>query len=326
MSVGRCIEMGIFHIANVPANRTVDRLGGTSQRLLLDHADFVALDFETASADFASICQIGIVKFRDGAVVETLNTLVNPEDWFDGFNVGIHGIHAEDVVNALIFPEIYVRLRVLLEGEVVVTHTHFDRTALRQVFEKYSLESFSTEWLDSAKVARRAWPERFATTGYGLANVARFLGIAFKHHDALEDARSAGEVVLSAMRATDMSFHQMRICAKRESLGVIVQPGNPNGSLHGEVVVFTGALSMPHHESAALAAKHGCEVAAGVTKHTSILVVGAQDIRMLAKGMLKSSKHRKAETLIKAGQSLRIIQETDFVAMCNENGAESLAA
>jgi hypothetical protein len=106
------------------------------------------------------------------------------------------------------------------------------------------LEPFSTEWLDSAKVARRARPERFAKTGYGLANITGFLGIEFKHHDALEDARGAGEVILSAMRATDMSFHEMRICAKRGSLGVIVQAGNPNGSLYGEVVVFTGALSI----------------------------------------------------------------------------------
>lgn len=42
--------------------------------------------------------------------------------------------------------------------------------------------------LDSAMIVRRAWPEQFGQRGWGLANVAIFLGIRFRHHDALEDA------------------------------------------------------------------------------------------------------------------------------------------
>ena len=42
-----------------------------------------------------------------------------------------------------------------------------------------------------------------------------------------------------------------------------------------------------------------------------MLVVGDQDIKKLA-GHEKSSKHRKAEALILAGQSIRILRETDF--------------
>jgi DNA polymerase-3 subunit epsilon len=60
-----------------------------------------------------------------------------------------------------------------------------------------------------------------------------------------------------------------------------------------------------------LAAKIGCRVEDGVNKQTSLLVVGDQDIKKLA-GHEKSSKHRKAEALILAGQSIRILRETDF--------------
>jgi DNA polymerase-3 subunit epsilon len=60
-----------------------------------------------------------------------------------------------------------------------------------------------------------------------------------------------------------------------------------------------------------MAAKVGCEVAPGVTKKTTILVVGDQDIKKLA-GHEKSSKHRKAEELALAGKRIRIIQESDF--------------
>ena len=53
-----------------------------------------------------------------------------------------------------------------------------------------------------------------------------------------------------------------------------------------------------------------------VTKKTTILVVGDQDLR-LTKGQEKSSKHRKCEQLIAAGQTIKIVRETDFTSMCS---------
>ena len=44
---------------------------------------FNSIDVETANADRASICQIGIVRVRDGKIQDQWQTLVNPEDWFD---------------------------------------------------------------------------------------------------------------------------------------------------------------------------------------------------------------------------------------------------
>jgi hypothetical protein len=91
---------------------------------------------------------------------------------------------------------------------------------------------------------------------------------------------------------------------------------NPEGYLFGEVLVFTGALGIPRREVADIAAKIGCTLADGVTKDTTILVVGDQDVKKLA-GHDKSSKHRTAESLIKKGQALRIIRESDFKELVN---------
>jgi DNA polymerase-3 subunit epsilon len=55
-------------------------------------ADFIALDIETANADFASICSIGLVHFKGAEVFKSLTILVDPEDHFDPLNIGIHGI------------------------------------------------------------------------------------------------------------------------------------------------------------------------------------------------------------------------------------------
>jgi DNA polymerase-3 subunit epsilon len=76
-------------------------------------------------------------------------------------------------------------------------------------------------------------------------------------------------------------------------------------------LVFTGALTIPRHEAAGCAAEMGCEVDEDVTKRTTILVVGDQDVQRLA-GHKKSRKHRKAEELIRKGQAIRILRETDF--------------
>ena len=54
--------------------------------------DFIAIDVETANADMASICQVGLVKYEDGVLSDEWNTYVDPEDYFDGINVSIHGI------------------------------------------------------------------------------------------------------------------------------------------------------------------------------------------------------------------------------------------
>lgn len=65
------------------------------------------------------------------------------------------------------------------------------------------------------------------------------------------------------------------------------------------------------HDAAVVAANAGCQVDDNVTKHTTLLVVGDQDIRKLA-GHEKSSKHRKAEEHIRHGQCIRIVGESDF--------------
>jgi DNA polymerase-3 subunit epsilon len=161
---------------------------------------------------------------------------------------------------------------------------------------------------------RRAWPA-FARKGYGLANVTKHLNIQFRHHNAKEDARAAGEVLLRAMAETGFTVEQWldRTAKPINPLSTVPvsRPGNPDGSLFGEKLALTGALSMPRREAADMAAAAGCEVDDGVTKYTTVLVVGDQDIARLL-GHEKSSKHRKAEELMAQGQGIRIIGESDF--------------
>ncbi len=167
---------------------------------------FNAIDVETANAAPSSICQIGIVHVRDGKIQDQVSILVNPEERFNSFNIRIHGIDEQAVKDSMTLPQVHGELRERLSGTALVSHTAFDRVALNGAMDKYGIEVIRTTWLDSAMIARRAWPEKYRRRGWNLANVAGDLGIIFRHHDALEDARAAGEIVLRACRHTGLDI------------------------------------------------------------------------------------------------------------------------
>ncbi|HNS00841.1 MAG TPA: exonuclease domain-containing protein [Anaerolineae bacterium] len=127
-----------------------------------------------------------------------------------------------------------------------------NRVAIAKVTAKHRLSQPDCQWIDTARVARRAWPE-FSQRGYGLRNVAEKLGIDFQHHDAQEDARAAGEILIRAIQATGIDlltwFDRVKMpLDSGAASGRIMREGNPEGALYGEIVVFTGALSISRNE------------------------------------------------------------------------------
>lgn len=277
---------------------------------------YLALDVETANSDYSSLCQIGIAEFDNGQIVNQWSSLINPEEYFDFFNIEIHGINEETVKDAPTFKEVYDELNSWLSNRVAVHHMPFDRIAITRACEKYNLESVHPIWLDSAKIARRTW-EQFAYKGFGLSNLAGFLNIEFDHHNALEDAIAAGKVVHEASNIVGLTIDEWvervekPLTIYKDGSTTIKLDGNPEGPLFSEQVVFTGTLSLTRAEAGKLAAELGCNVTNSVTKKTTMLVVGNQDTYRLA-GFDKSSKHRKAEELVKKGVKIKILSEQDF--------------
>lgn len=276
--------------------------------------NFIAIDVETANANLSSICQIGLAFYENGKLVNTWSTLLNPEEYFDPINISIHGINSSDVEDSPKLIEKYDELKSMIKNATLVSHMSFDRVAMYRAFEKYNLKDLNNSWIDSAKVVRRTWSE-LSKKGYGLANVASMLNIKFNHHDALEDAIACGEILIKALEKSSMTLSDMQIRITQSIDGSnnsrISLTGNVDGSLHGEVLVFTGALLIPRKEAAKIAADAGCDVSANMKKSVTILVIGDQDTTKLA-GHEKSTKHRKAEDLIDKGQSIKIIGESDF--------------
>lgn len=287
------------------------------------YMNFVAIDVETANADIASICQVGIARYENGFLAEEWKSYIDPETYFCGVNISIHGITEETVKGAPSFPQIYDKINQALAGRITVCHTPFDRASIRKTVDKYNLTAPECTWLDSARVVRRAWPDLFSKSGYGLSNVCNYLGYEFGHHDALEDAKAAAHVLISAIKESDLDLDgwlkrvEKPISANTSTYDKrIKRDGNPDGPMFGDVLAFTGSLEIPRREAADIAAQLGCKVNDGVTKKTTLLVIGDQDVSKLA-GHEKSSKHRKAEEFIKKGIPIRILKESDFVDLQN---------
>ena len=293
--------------------------------------NFVAVDVETANSDRSSICQIGLAVVRSGEIAQVLTQLVDPGDFFDPRNIAVHGIDETTVRGSPGFKDVHGKIAGHFKG-VVVSHTVFDRTAISLACGSCGTRLRYEHWLDSAQVARRAWPEKYAQRGYKLGNVASDLGISFRHHDAGEDARVAAEIVLRACAHTGLDIDGWLRRIKRpayrksetgrrkspESSQPFARQSDGRGTGFGEIVVFTGALSITRREAAGLATLAGCGVEENVTARTTILVVGNQDVRRPGEKE-KSSKHRRAETLIGKGHPIRILGESDFRRLVSES-------
>lgn len=279
--------------------------------------DFVSIDVETANADMASICQIGIARYSNGNLVDEWSSLINPQSNFDPYNVNIHGISARHVALAPIFSAVYDQISELTSGNICVCHTHFNRVSLNKITSRNGLAELNVRWLDSARIVRRTWSE-MAFSGYGLESACSLIGYDFKRNDALEDAKACGAVVNAAVLESKASVVDWMLLVEKPILSGVnsgqIPEGNPDGELFGYTIVFTGALSITRNIAAEKAAKIGCTFGKGVTKQTDYLVVGDQDInRVGVEG--KSAKQIKAEKLIAKGQDIRILQESDFLLL-----------
>ncbi|WP_246053743.1 exonuclease domain-containing protein [Paracoccus hibiscisoli] len=281
---------------------------------------FIALDVETACSDAASICQIGLACVQPDDEIQTFSMLINPRTRFDPFNIRLHGIGPDHVAQAPGFAAALESLMPLLTQHHLVQHSNFDKQAVNAACRSCGIAVPELRWSDSVTIARRAWPELKGNGGHGLANLKRTLNLRFHHHDAGEDARAAAMVMQHAERRLGLSFDELtKPTSKKTHAAAVIMAGNPSGPLAGSTVVFTGALGLSRTEAAELAAQAGMSVKAGVTRQTTHLVVGDQDLSLLA-GHARSSKHRKAEDMQAVGHPIQILGESDFrklVARCD---------
>ena len=166
--------------------------------------DFTAIDFETANNSSASACSVGMVKVRDGRVVDKTGWLIHPplgHDSFTEWNTRIHGIMAVDVVDALLWSEQLPDLVAFAGGDHLVAHNAgFDMGVITGACVASFVEVPSFRYLCSLQVARKT----YNLDSYRLPVAAMAAGFEdFAHHDALADAEACAAIIIHAAHRHD---------------------------------------------------------------------------------------------------------------------------
>lgn len=273
--------------------------------LSLPKPDFVVIDVETACARVSSICQIGIVGFRDGAEIFAWGTLVDPCDEFSAFNIGIHGITPDHVTGQPTFADIHAMVDGHLGGRVTVAHSWFDKGALSAACRVSETAPIETQWLDSVRVAKLAWPQ---LENHRLNTLAAFLELEHHHHDALSDARVAGQVILRAIEHTGIDLTGW--LARPEPRRAKAPAPAADGPLKGERIVILGeACDGP---LAQLVAGAGARVVASVGTTTTMLVIATR--QPYGRWVETSEPYRKAHAMRAAGRPVVTVTEEQLRA------------
>ena len=190
--------------------------------------DFTAIDFETANNSPASACSVGLVKVRDGRVVDSAYWLIKPPLGYDAFlewNVRIHGIMAADVTDALLWSEQLHDLQSFAENDVLVAHNAgFDMGVIAAASAASFVPSPSFDYLCSLHVARRT----YHLDSYRLPSAAMAAGFEdFAHHNALADAEACAAIIVHAADrhgASDIAELATAVGAQLKRVGAPLQP------------------------------------------------------------------------------------------------------
>ena len=161
---------------------------------------FVCFDLETTGlyACHDKITEIGAVKIKDGVVIDTFSTFVNPERPIPAAVVQLTGITDSMVAGA---PSQSDAVRSFLEfcaGAIVVAHnspfdTGFIRKACENMGEEYTLTS-----IDTVAIARSILPN---INNVKLDTLAKYFRLGkLNHHRAVDDAEMLTNIFLNLTR------------------------------------------------------------------------------------------------------------------------------
>lgn len=166
----------------------------------MDGLNFIAVDFETATAKRSSICEAGICVVRNGLVVGTRSWLVRPEgNSYSYWNVHVHGIHAKDTEQAPTFPKVWAEIKKYLHDiPVLVAHNAaFDISCIRKSLELYNLEKPEVDYYCTLRAARHLYDFGCNTLSYLCQQLEIKEG---KHHRAGDDAEMCARLFLREIR------------------------------------------------------------------------------------------------------------------------------
>lgn len=164
--------------------------------------DYVIIDFETANSRMDSICQIGMIKVKDGVVIDSYSSLIKPEPlYFSSMNISIHGIKASDVKNSKSFNELWPEIKEFIDDNTLIAHfAQFDMNCLCKTLNSYQ-EQYALTFTCSCRLAKELIQASSHKLTYLSETITKY---TYKSHDALEDCYATYELITYMFKHYDV--------------------------------------------------------------------------------------------------------------------------
>ena len=160
----------------------------------IDDTTYCVFDLETTGISFRTekITEIGIMKVKNGEVIDTFETFVNPEKPIPMRVQEITNITDDMVKDAPTIEEVLPKVLEFFGDSVLVAHNaDFDTSFIKYNCEKMGLK-FDNTYLDTLRLAKDLFPEY---KKYKLGIIAENLGIKVEvAHRALDDVDTTVKV------------------------------------------------------------------------------------------------------------------------------------
>lgn len=161
--------------------------------------NFLAIDFETANQHRHSACAVGLVKVKDGKIVDKKSYLIRPPTkYFSHWNVNVHGLRWNDVKESPTFEELWPKIRKCFRGvDYIAAHNAwFDRDVLHECCDYYGIIPPNKSFVCTCQISKKLWGLNHG----GLAYVCEHFNIPLNHHEALSDSLACAKILLKAKR------------------------------------------------------------------------------------------------------------------------------
>ena len=155
---------------------------------------FVAFDVETPNRKNDRISAIGITIIENNRIKDEFYSLVNPETYFDDFNVDLTGIDEETVQDSPTFYQIWQQIEPYMAGGLLVAHNAvFDMGVLKKCLRDYGIAwKNSVPYLCTVQIGKRVLPGM----SHKLNVLCDYYGISLAHHQAASDSRACAQILL----------------------------------------------------------------------------------------------------------------------------------
>lgn len=170
---------------------------------------YAVVDLETTGGRYIRdrITEIAIVLHDGSRVIDTFESLINPECYIPYGITQLTGITQEMVNEAPKFYEIARQVVEMTEGAVFVAHNvRFDYSFLREEFSRLGY-TFTRKQLCTVRLSRKAFP---GLPSYSLGKITAHLGIPIEaRHRAMGDAMATAQL-LECILAENGSIQEVK--------------------------------------------------------------------------------------------------------------------